>query len=492
MLHIRKDGMVCMELENVQKASLFEKVKQRIHEVQLIQPHDTIIVAVSGGPDSVALLHILHQLAFTEKWHLIVAHVNHQFRGQESLKEKEFVQQLAQHLQLPLETTDIDIPSYIKQTAMNAQLAAREKRYAFFHQLAQQYQAQKIALAHHADDQAETLMMRLLRGTGAAGLSGIPERRLEKKVELIRPFLRIYKSEIEAYCKTNQFSYCRDSSNEKLDYFRNQIRLEVLPYLKLINPKLPESLNRLSDILREEDLHLFTQTVEIYHQIVQKQASSASLSAQSFIRLSIAIQRRLIRHIVQQLSQEDVPRLDFVRLEKIRSAIVQTQKSNVVLLICKDLFLVKEYHNVVFTNSYRPASNYSYHIYEHSMDVSVPEINAKLLMQINENKMSKNDLNHYFNTSQQQAFFDIDQLNFPLLIRNRKPGDTIQLLGMKGTKKIKDVFIDEKVPPSLRKMIPILVDQKNQVLWVPHVRRSQHAIVKSTTQRVMMLNILPM
>ncbi len=161
--------------------SLSAKIERYIRDETLIEPGDGVVVAVSGGPDSVALLHLLFALSDRYGWRLVVAHVNHGFRGLESDREAELVSELAQRLGLPLASTYIDMPRYIEETGLNTQAAAREKRYAFLLDTAARYQARRIALAHHADDQAETVMMRMLRGTGPSGLAGIPIRRKEKK-----------------------------------------------------------------------------------------------------------------------------------------------------------------------------------------------------------------------------------------------------------------------------------------------------------------------
>ena len=143
----------------------------------------------------------------------------------------------------------INVPHYIKETHMNGQAAARELRYEFLLEVADKYQASRIALAHHADDQAETILMRLIRGTGALGLTGIPIRRRVKNVELIRPLLRIYKSEVLQHCEQHGLGFCLDSSNAHNKYVRNQIRNELIPLLKQYNPQLPEALNRLADVI---------------------------------------------------------------------------------------------------------------------------------------------------------------------------------------------------------------------------------------------------
>jgi tRNA(Ile)-lysidine synthase len=471
--------------------SLIDKVEKRILEVKLIEPQDTIVVAVSGGPDSVALLHVLHRLSLSHKWQLIVAHVNHLFRGAESDAEAMFVEKIAGELGIRIEIANIDLPAYIAQTDLNAQVASREKRYDFFHQIAEKYQAQKIALAHHANDQAETVMMRILRGTSVFGLSGIPERRLEKKVELIRPFHRIYQSEVEAYCRKNNLNYCIDSSNGKRIYFRNQVRLDIIPYLQSFNNKLPESLNRLSDIMQQESDYVHAQTVCVYDSIVSKQKTSIHVSRLDFIALPIALQRRIIKLMIDEfLGKQEA--IDFTGLELARSAITQDHKSNLKLHVHKKISLVREYDDIRLVTSTNPSLAYSYVIDRNTTEICVPEMGVVIQMQyIDVDHEISDYITDVSKKQANEAIFDAEQLIFPLHVRNRCSGDRIEPFGISGSKKIKDLFIDLKVPPSQREKLPMIMDQSDCILWIPSIRRSNHALVNPSTAQVLKMVMVP-
>ncbi|SEC38087.1 tRNA lysidine(34) synthetase TilS [Paenibacillus sp. GP183] len=470
--------------------NLLEQVERRIKEHKLLAQGDAVVVAVSGGPDSVALLHILFLLSERHDWKLAAAHVNHQFRGEESDSEAVFVANLAQKWGIPCEVAKIDVPAYIEQTSLNAQTAAREKRYEFLHAVARQYSAKSIALAHHADDQAETILMRLIRGTGPSGLTGMQELRQEKKVELIRPFLRIYKSDIEQHCLQYGLSFCRDSSNELRKYFRNQIRLDVMPLLRSYNDQLPESLNRLAEMMQAEDDYMESAARQFFTEQVTIESRGVLFSRQPFARLHVALQRRLIKLILDYLAS-GVEKIDFTRVELLRNAILQEQTSNLKLDINEHFCLVREYDSIRFQASQTAVGAYAYPIVLEDAELRIPEAGMKLIIKECGSKEMTVDVFPVSTPLDSEAFFDLDQLELPLVVRSRAAGDRMQPYGLNGTKKVKDMFIDAKIPPSQRDAIPLIVDAKGQVLWIPGLRHSKHAPVHTETMHVLHMKLIP-
>jgi tRNA(Ile)-lysidine synthase len=471
--------------------NLLEQVERRIKESKLLAEGDAVVVAVSGGPDSVALLHILFLLSERYAWKLVAAHVNHQFRGEESASEAAFVANLAKQWGLAYEMAEIDVPAYIKETSLNSQAAARYKRYEFLHSVASNYSAKSIALAHHADDQAETILMRLIRGTGPSGLTGMKEHRHEKNVKLIRPFLRIYKSDIEQYCLEQGLTFCRDSSNELRKYFRNQIRLDVMPMLRSYNEHLPQSLNRLADLMQAEDDYMESAAREFFAKQVTTESRGMLFSRQLFGCLHVALQRRLIKLILDYLSfgVEDV---DFARIELLRSAILQDQTSNLKLDINEQLCLVREYDKIHFqVPGTAVMGAYTYPIVLEDGELHIPEAGKKLVFNVCRSKEFTADIFPFPAEFLTEAFFDLDQLELPLHVRNRVPGDRMQPYGLNGTKKVKDMFIDAKIPPSERDAVPLIVDAKGQVLWIPGLRYSKHAPVHTDTVHMLHLKLIP-
>jgi tRNA(Ile)-lysidine synthase len=469
-------GILSMELVN--------KVERLIEEEHLLDAEDSIVVAVSGGPDSVALLHILFLLAESKRWRLIVAHVNHQFRGEESDREAEFVESYARQLGLPFELGVLDVPQYIKETGLNGQVAARELRYDFLMRIAAQYQARHIALAHHADDQAETVLMRLVRGTGTLGLTGIPIRRVIKNVELIRPLLRIYKSEVLQHCQAHGLSFCLDSSNAQSKYVRNQIRHELIPLLKLYNPQLPEALNRLADVMELEDNYLKQEVDAAYQKLVVEAPNGIQLPRSEFALLHPALQRRLIKLILSYLAP-NAGSFDFLTTEKVRSAIKQDMPTTLMLNLGADIIFTREYELMYFqTNSV--VSDGFHYILESGDGLLELLDGMRLNYYVSESCEQKYP---ELSRTNESACFDLDALKFPLYVRNRQDGDRMEIRGLNGSKKVKDIFIDAKLPPRQRNQVPMIVDAAERILWIPGFRRSVHAIATSNTTRLLCMEL---
>lgn len=464
--------------------SLPARIERCILEEKLLDPGDGVVVAVSGGPDSVALLHLLFALSGRYGWKLAVAHVNHGFRGQESDREAELVNDLAYRLGLPVASTFIDMPRYIEETGHNAQAAARERRYAFLLETAERYQARRIALAHHADDQAETVMMRLLRGTGPSGLSGIPIKRREKNdVELIRPLLRIYKAEILQFCSEQGLVYCTDSSNLQTKYFRNQIRWDVLPLLSRYNDQLPAALNRLAEVMAGEDDYLETEARLLVESHVTRKIDSVFWSAEWFGRVHVALQRRLIKLILSYLAS-DSESIDFLKIEQIRMAALSKEPTNFRRVIGQNITLSREYDRIAVHTMMVSTPPYVYEVKENQTELLIPETGVRA-----ELRWITGTTEKPAGGGSYSAFFDADELLFPLVFRSRHPGDRMRPLGLNGTKKVKDMFIDAKIPMSLREKIPVVTDAKGRILWLPGVRRSEHAATGKETKRMLHMKL---
>ncbi|WP_110930506.1 tRNA lysidine(34) synthetase TilS [Paenibacillus bouchesdurhonensis] len=467
---------------------LVERVRRIGEEHRLWSPGDCIVVAVSGGPDSVALLYIMHAIAkrMGQGLSLVCAHINHGFRPEESLEEAEFVQGLAGQLDLPFELGNLDIPSYMKQSGKGTQLAAREKRYEFLRAVAEKYGAASIALAHHADDQAETVMMRILRGSGSSGLAGMRMKRREGNINLIRPLLRIYKAEILQACQDSGIPYRIDSSNLQNKYARNAIRLDVLPFLGHYNGQLAESLNRIADTLGEEDDYMQQVTDQVYRELVVSKGEDLAFEIGPFTSLHAALQRRLIKLILNYLPC-GMEEIDFVKIERVRQGAMQNAPTTWSLDLGGGLQCVREYDTIRFIPNAAEGKDglrYTYRVDSVPAEVAIQGLGTNLLFTQN---AAGQDAARTMANGNDRAVFDADKLVYPLTVRSRQPGDTMKVMGLNGTKKVKDIFIDEKIPPSLRSRIPVVADGLGRILWIPGIRRSSIAAVGQHTSSVVLM-----
>lgn len=467
--------------------SLVTHVEDTAEEHGLWSPGDKIIVAVSGGPDSVALLHVLHAISMKSvPLKLVCAHVHHGFR-RESDDEAEMVRRLAASLGIPLEAAFIDVPAYMEESGKGTQEAARDKRYEFLFATAEKYGAASIALAHHADDQAETVLMRLLRGSGPSGLAGMKIQRLHKNMKLIRPFLRINKTDLIRLCDDRGYPYAVDFSNLQTKYHRNAIRLEVLPFLEKYNGRISSSLNQLAEVAGVEDDYMELAAEDVYRSLVREIDGRLAFDAPSFLGLHVALQRRLIKLILNYLSS-DPEIADFTKIELVRHGITREDRRNWSLDLGGGLTCVCEYDQVSFLP--QPPGGRENYIYRlHSPDepdLVLTEIGKVLKLERMDGKEARGGVK----MPPGEASFDVDRLVFPLTVRCRQPGDRMKIMGLNGSKKVKDIFIDEKIPPSVRLFIPMICDGSGSIIWIPGVRRSVHAVVGRHTTNILRMRLV--
>lgn len=447
------------------------------------RPAGAVVAAVSGGPDSMALLHLLKTMAEEAPFRLVAAHVNHRFRGAESDAEAELVRRVAAEWGVPCACAAIDVPAYIAETGMNAQAAAREKRYAFLTGTARQHACDTLLLAHHADDQAETVLMRILRGTGPGGLAGISRRRTEKGLELIRPLLRITKYELLEYCKRNGVPYAVDSSNADSHYFRNAVRLETMPMLEAHNPRLREALARLAEMTAADEDYMEAAAREVFDRAAKPAGDGFRLERRRFRSLHAALQRRLIKLI---LSCSSNPRetAQYRHVDAVVSALERESPTVVRLELGSGWELNREYEEAYIGPAVPRSLPYHYFAGEATDEIRIAETGDTIRFRLLEGAWLRKP------ESAHEAFFDPASLRYPLQVRSRLPGDILQPDGLNGTKKVQDMFVDAKVPGSRRDRMAHLTDGDGRLLWIPGLRRSGHALVTPDTRNTLRVELL--
>jgi tRNA(Ile)-lysidine synthase len=449
-----------------------------INKYHLLQPGELVGVAVSGGADSVALLHALMEIQPTWGIGLHLAHLNHMFRAEEAERDAEFVRQLAQKHKLPCSIERVDVPAYQHRHKLSPQAAARRLRYQFLNRVAEDTGAARIALGHTADDQAETMLMRILQGTGPQGLCGIPPRRQK----YIRPLIETSRKQIETYLMRGGICFRQDASNLNPKYLRNKIRLQLIPLIQReYNPGLRNSLTQLARVLYAEDEWLEGYCRQLLPQIAECSSQMVSLRIAALNQQPPAIQRRILRWAISQL-KGDLSRIRFSHIEELLQ-LTRSQRGHKTLNLPQQIVAQKGYQTLELTRLAKPGTPPCY-----DYTLAVPGVTAipPLQLEIEARVINRSLLSDY--PQRNQAGLDWDKIRTPLRIRNRRPGDRFHSLGMPADKKLKEFFIDQKIPLARRDRIPLLVSG-GEVLWVAGLRINEHYKIEPGTKRVLWLQM---
>lgn len=455
---------------------VFPKVKKIIERYNMFSPGDRVLVGVSGGPDSVCLLHILNRCRKDMALSLHVVHINHGIRKRESKREEKFVSRLAGRMSLPITVKSLDVPSYAREKRLTIEEAARDMRYSALEQLAGKLNAKKIALGHTASDQVETVLMHLLRGSGPQGLSGIPPVRKLGSTVIVRPLIEVNREEILNYLKKNKLTFCLDSSNRKTEYFRNKVRLKLLPLLrKNYNENIDGALLRLSEILKEENAYWERVVERVLGKVVSWESEKILVDFRRFLRYNVIVQRRVLYRLfggIVSLSQ----------IEAIRS-LAQKSSQGKRIYLGKRFSVRKEGNFLIFSSS--PERRFK----KFNYPLRVPGKNEIEGLNLTLNTR----IVDFYPVSEKEtntAYFDVDKINFKkLLLRNRREGDRFKPFGLRGTKKLSDFFIDRKIPRRLRDRVPLLVEGED-ILWVVGIRRADKARITEDTKKILEVRVL--
>lgn len=463
------------------------KVRKTIEDNGLIKKGDKILVAVSGGPDSVALLHVLAELSGRYGTELFVAHLNHMLRGKEADGDEEFVRKTAGSLALPFVTEKANVKNTAKALRMSVEEAAREVRYDFFNRAAAKFGASTIATGHTLDDQAETILMRLLKGSGSLGLSGIPYKRRSGKIWVVRPLLDVSRKEVVEYIRKNRIPARTDTSNRKTIYLRNKIRNNLIPILeKDFNPNIKNVLASMASTFTDESLYLTEVAAAKAKRICRMRKGGIELSIKGLAAEHAALQRLIVRHIIVLLNGS-LKGMTYKHWESVESLIKGAERKRI------DLFgrikAAKNNGRIIFTakDAGRHAAP---NLIKETVKLKVPgeiiipglgiKIKAEIVRRRPDFKKKRDKDTEYVNG---------DLIGRSLRIRARRAGDRMKPLGMASYKKLQDIFVDEKISRERRHMIPIIVSG-NKVLWAAGVKLSDEFKLKDGTRRIVKLSAI--
>lgn len=462
---------------------LLDQVKRTIDRYHLLKKGDRLIVGVSAGVDSMVLLHLF--IAYREAFDLslIVAHVNHGLRPEESEKEAELVQKESARFGLPFEYGQFNVKEFQKLGGLSPQDAARRIRFHFFYDLLQRHHAQKIALGHNADDQVETVLLRLIRGSGLQGLKGILPIR-EGKV--IRPLLEVGRGGIESFAIEKKIPFLVDSSNLKKDYLRNRIRLALIPLIEReYQPNFKEAVLRTSIILREENDYLEKGAEEAYQKIIQEERDSLSFKFSEYQSLHQAIQWRVIKKILGRIYDGGIVKEEgeWSDVHKIYQKLHQSSPS-FLLELPHEVWVEKRYDIVLLgKGGVKPLPPFEVELLSPGRTI-IEEIGKEVVIE----EANRDKFRNYSGPST-TALMDYESLQFPLKMRNFRPGDRFYPLGVKGTQKLKDFFIDHKVPKFERPKIPLLISGE-MIAWIVGYRIDERVKVTEKTKKVLTVTVV--
>lgn len=456
---------------------MLEKVSGTIERFKLIEKGDKVLVAVSGGIDSVTLLHILQELRYPLGISLAVAHLDHQLRGAESAKDARFVEELARSLGLPIISKSMDVRSYINESGLSEEQSARQVRYSFLESVSKKLCADKIALGHNLNDQVETFLMRLIRGTGLKGLRGM----LPKRDIYIRPLIECKRQEIQEYARKKSLEFREDRTNVSVKYLRNKIRWELLPMLESeYNPKIVDAVFRTENVVREITAYLDKQAEKILNQAITKEEPEVIiLDREMLLSQEVALRRTVIRKAIWRV-KGSLKDIEFIHIQDILTEITNQKPRSEIHLPGK-LKFEKNRGQIKLTVKKPAPSQPKPYRFELTPGEKKPF--PKIGWEFATEKIAIAELKNMeeIYLKPLQVIVDLDKIREPLIVRNRREGDKFRPLGMNGSKKIKDLLIDQKVDYTERDSIPLICDQKG-IIWVVGIRLSEDYKITSRTR----------
>jgi len=461
------------------RGMLLDKVRRTLSRYRMLEPGEGVLVGVSGGPDSVALFHLLWSLKEELGFSLVAAHLNHRLRSEESDGDEDFVRQIATKLGVRLVTESVEVGKVAERESLNLEEAARRERYKFLLKTAKTLSLSKIAIGHTRSDQAETFLQRLLRGSGMRGLASIYP---VKDGIIIRPLIQTSREEVIAYLAENNLGYRVDSSNYDLSFQRNYIRGVLLPLLeKNVSKNIKEILSRTAEVLREEDDFLNSHTTHMFNKLARIEDGEVIFDISQIREQHLATRRRLLREGIVRLKGNTL-RLTCRHGEEALQLLDPGKRGKRISLPDKVIIERRGGELVIRRKEPPPVEEF---LYEVSLpgEVYIKEVNQKFKLTslpIEEFKR------HYHLKADGYAFLDRAKLSLPLTVRNRRRGDHFFPLGGRGYTKLKKILINKKTPREERDKIPLFISQ-GEICWVAKIQIGERFKVTNTTQEVVII-----
>lgn len=481
----------------MQQEPLEQRVLRYIKEHRLVS-NQPLVVAVSGGQDSVCLLYVLAKLQKEMGLKLHVAHLNHQLRGEESDADARYVSDLARKLNIPATIGKRNVKAYRARRRLSLEEAAREVRYRFLAQVAKSVGADRAVVGHTADDHIETILMHLIRGAGTRGLRGLqPSSLWQSKSEsliVVRPLLEVSRQETADYCRRHKLKPRIDATNLSLSPLRNRIRLQLLPLLESYNPRVREALLRTARIAADDIAFLDRETARIWDKVARQQDNVVILDKGKFLKLPSTLKRYILLASIEKLVG-NIMDIEMQHIEEMMDALAKPAGKSINLP--EGLIFAIEYDKYII--SPEPETLVPFPILKGEFQVNVPgqtlipgwRIEATILKgkpACQSFSVGRGTQGIGLVNSEFTACFDFDKTGSNLTVRSRRTADRFQPLGMNETKKLGEFMIDAKIPRAWRQRIPVVCSPK-QILWVVGYRIDDRVKVTDTTKRVLCLTI---
>lgn len=459
------------ELNNKLIFNLLQKVEHFINRELYVDNSYKIIVAVSGGVDSIVLLDILFNLSKKIGYELSIAHFNHKIRSKTSDIDEQFVISLAKYYQLRIHSASGKVKDYAKKNSISVETAARVLRYNFFEKVSRTINADLLATAHTQDDNVETFFMNIFRGSGITGLSGIPKvRQLIKNVRIIRPFIDIPKNELIEYAKARNLRWREDESNDWLDYTRNKIRHKLIPTLENeYSPAVKENVQRITTFLQGADEFIQERISELSEMIINKESpESYTININILNSNNKFIQGEIISRFIK--IELDIPQVNYTQIEGILN--LKDKETGSIFAIDKFWTCVKDRTKIVFRKNLLPVK-----IHQEIEKIGVYVFGTKKLTL---KEVSKNEV--ILNDNKDTEYFDFDKFPLIVTLRNWQEGDIIKPLGSTGRMKVSDFLINNKVNTFDKNFVYVLA-KENEVIWVLNYQINDKYKITDNTKR---------
>ena len=464
-----------------------KELQKKMDEFHMVVPGDRVLAGVSGGADSVCLLLMLSELREKIDFSLEVVHVEHGIRGEESLRDARYVEDLCKRLEVPYQLCSVDVPAYVAKTGLGIEEAARVLRYEKFQEIASQKNA-KVALAHHMEDNAETILFQMARGSSLAGLCGMqPVRTDENGICYIRPLLFFHREEIENYLNSHDFNWCVDSTNTELDYSRNFLRAKVIPDLTQVNVQAVEHMNQTAVHLTEIKDFLDIETDKVWGQIA-KSGEVIILNIEMLLQLHVVMQRQIAYKAIVEAAgrKKDISSIhvdDLLKLANGQSGKRLTLPYGIIAWKEFDELKVSSKENeMVSAEAYQVSAEALKELLnsEKSVEISIGNEGEKISCRV----FKSNEKFLEIPRKTYTKWFDYDKIKQGFCIRTRRSGDYFINDAKGHRKKLKQYFIDEKIPMTQRDKIWLLANE-DQIFWIIGGRIGEDAKVVQETNYIL-------